>query len=400
MFNVTIDISNLFFLIYENCIHLGFRKIWLRCILTEWKFYSNMNSEEYDEVMRRFMILIANNAEIDHSYLLLSILEHLDTKSMQSPKNRQINLKNFPVSMKNPFSIYKELLDLSNIQLPILKSIFVAFVELAGYTNSAKTDIIFLGLIKKLLKILLEKEKVKLNLEAATLLVRKLIQKFSMSKLEIKNEIMEILYTIMNTIDKTENTVLSHFYSAFDAISDEINRFVEDLNTEKTSFKNERLSSMGLSEKKKGGSIVSNMTDRFTPKSYKSSTPKGDITSEKKLELSLKSAKKSMMNKKNINLNMQLINEDEDNGPTQMMVVQSTKMKDNRKLKLDKLFSSVADKNERSPAKPASKGFKNKRNEFLKKKELELDTDGINQLYNFGGEKGYKIAKYLFVIIL
>ena len=374
--------------------------------------------------------------EIDHNEVLQSILIYMDSKRAKGGTIKPMKLRNFDMGKINPLLIYKELINKEELKMKpmILKSVLLAFCRLLKFENSPKIDIIFLNIFKKLIeKVLQQQDSKTLSLDLVKQICKDMILKFKGTKLEIKNVIMEILTMVLipffdsiNLLESNAKESTDFFNNLCYELSQEINYFAE------TSFKDRKLilgiggmgeeSSLTLSELKKKSSIKSHFSDILTP-SKKSSTPTAGLFSDKKFELKYTkmgptkkfgAPKKFKLDMRNITPRADRVisvrrapnsmkNADVKNfeffkskgkGTTSSKKLRqgtfekrNAKMIDNSGLK-KKAVEVVLPKKGRK----AVKGFRGRRKEFLKKKKLTLDTDEINKLYNFGGEKGRKIV--------
>lgn len=427
-FEINLDIANLLFLIYENCCNSEFKDIWFKNLISEWKFYSSLSEESYSKLISRFVTLIKNisieiprlNINFDHFYFLRSMLIYLDcTKSkIQSTKN--LSLAKFSLNLQNPLKIYKELIEISEISKSKIQEIFIAFVELLQFSNSPKSEISYLSIFKSMfVKIQNEGNGgvvMILNRDIIDKICEGLLIKFSQSKFETKNDILEIIFLVVDHMEGAEITDSGCLGWVFQYISEEINHFVKKFFEENENQRKDLASNLSLSEAQRG-------SIRSSVKSKNSNFNRGDAPTtpvKKRLIYNTSSSNKSVKYRKNMNININLINSESNSMIREPQSSKASQMKsfkfNSQSYKSSKNNSSRNRENSGklgggskllineiqgetdlilklpSPQKKV-KGFRNRRMQFMKKKELTLDTDEINKLFNFGGEKGTKFAK-------
>jgi hypothetical protein len=197
-------------------------------------------------------------------------------------------------------------------------------------------------------------------------------------------------------------------------IADELTAQIMSPNFESKLFSNYESSYIGKSQKKKiGSNVASQISDRNTPSKY-SATPKGN---DFKLDMVTRKVKTGLM------IDLPLISSTPKvDKKTNIMMPASMKNSETQKLSLDKFkFPSKMDGGkgplliqtspvsatkeiieepfilEEIPKKmPSAKpqgSFKERKNFFKKNFDLAIDTEEINKQFNFGGEKGTKLAK-------
>lgn len=241
--------------------------------------------------------------------------------------------------------------------------------------------------------------------------------------MEIKNTILEILINIFALNFQQVDCWSSEIHDSYgeeyidevsNRISDELTAQIMSPNFESKLFSNYESSYIGKSQKKRiGSNVASQISDRNTPSKF-SATPKGNdfkldmITKKVKtglmIDLPLISSTPKVDKKTNIIMPASMKNSEcqkmslekfkfpgKIEGGKGPLFIQTSPVSATKEIKEEQFILEEIPKKKVS-SKPQG-SFKERKNFFKKNFDLAIDTEEINKQFNFGGEKGTKLAK-------